>query len=137
MLNEEGAGNYPSRARRATVRSGADRGGCAGLPTLASPSGMPLRPPLSVGVLAANWRGSNQGEDTMIYELQIYECVPGRLPDLNNRFSTITLKIWEKHGIRQAGFWTTLIGESNHDSLLHAGLGIAGGARDEVGRIRR
>ena len=49
----------------------------------------------------------------MIHELRIYECVPGRLPDLNNRFSTITLKLWEKHGIRQAGFWTTLIGESN------------------------
>ena len=40
----------------------------------------------------------------MIYELRIYEAVPGRLPDLNNRFSTITLKIWERHGIRQAGF---------------------------------
>jgi hypothetical protein len=23
--------------------------------------------------------------------------------------------MWEKHGIRQAGFWTVLIGENNHD----------------------
>lgn len=51
----------------------------------------------------------------MIHELRIYHCVPGRLPALNKRFETITLKIWEKHGIRQAGFWTVLIGESNHD----------------------
>ena len=51
----------------------------------------------------------------MIYELRIYECVPGRLPDLNKRFSTITLGIWEKHGIKQAGFWTTVVGESNQD----------------------
>jgi NIPSNAP len=49
----------------------------------------------------------------MIYELRVYDCVPGKLPDLLKRFDTITLKIWEKHGIRQAGFWTTLIGESN------------------------
>lgn len=49
----------------------------------------------------------------MIYELRVYEAVPGRLPDLHKRFSTITLKIWEKHGIRQAGFWTTLVGGSN------------------------
>jgi hypothetical protein len=49
----------------------------------------------------------------MIYELRVYHCVPGRLPDLHKRFSTITLKIWERHGIRQAGFWTTAIGESN------------------------
>jgi hypothetical protein len=51
----------------------------------------------------------------MIHELRIYECVPGRLPDLNQRFSTITLKLWERHGIRQAGFWTTLIGDSTND----------------------
>lgn len=49
----------------------------------------------------------------MIHELRIYDCVPGRLPDLLKRFDTITLKIWQKHGIHQAGFWTTLIGESN------------------------
>ena len=49
----------------------------------------------------------------MIYELRIYECLPGRLPDLLKRFDTITLKIWDKHGIRQAGFWTTVIGGSN------------------------
>jgi len=49
----------------------------------------------------------------MLYELRVYECVPGRLPDLLKRFDTITLKLWEKHGIRQAGFWTTVIGESS------------------------
>src|SRR5689334_25216318 len=51
----------------------------------------------------------------MIYELRVYHCVPGRLPDLLKRFDTITLKLWDKHGIRQAGFWTTLVGESNQD----------------------
>ncbi|MDB5562067.1 MAG: hypothetical protein JWN11_1485 [Hyphomicrobiales bacterium] len=50
----------------------------------------------------------------MIYELRIYKAMPGRLPDLLNRFQSNTLRIWEKHGIRQAGFWTTLVGESNN-----------------------
>jgi hypothetical protein len=49
----------------------------------------------------------------MLHELRIYHCAPGRLPDLNQRFERITLKLWEKHGIRQVGFWTVLIGESN------------------------
>jgi hypothetical protein len=49
----------------------------------------------------------------MIYELRIYHTMPGKLPDLLKRFDTITLKIWERHGIKQAGFWTTLVGESN------------------------
>ena len=51
----------------------------------------------------------------MIHELRVYRCVPGRLPDLLRRFETITLPIWERHGIRQAGFWTTVVGESNQD----------------------
>jgi hypothetical protein len=51
----------------------------------------------------------------VIYELRVYHCVPGRLPDLNKRFESVTLKLWEKHGIRPVGFWTTLIGESNQD----------------------
>jgi hypothetical protein len=51
----------------------------------------------------------------MIHELRVYRCVPGRLPALLKRFDTITLKIWERHGIRQAGFWTTVIGESSQE----------------------
>ena len=49
----------------------------------------------------------------MIYEMRIYHCIPGRLPALLKRFDTITLPLWERHGIRQAGFWTTLVGSSN------------------------
>jgi NIPSNAP len=53
-------------------------------------------------------------ETTMIHELRIYTCCPGKLPALMKRFETTTLTIWQRHGIKQAGFWTTLIGESNH-----------------------
>jgi hypothetical protein len=49
----------------------------------------------------------------MMYELRVYYCVPGRLPNLLKRFDTITLKLWEKHAIKQAGFWTVLVGDSN------------------------
>ena len=53
----------------------------------------------------------------MIYEMRTYYAVPGRLPDLLKRFDTYTLKIWEKHGIKQAGFFTTLIGETNQQLI--------------------
>jgi hypothetical protein len=49
----------------------------------------------------------------MLYELRIYHCVPGRLPDLLKRFDTITTRIWQRHGIEQAGFWTVAIVDSN------------------------
>jgi len=51
----------------------------------------------------------------MIYELRVYRCLPGRLPALIKRFENATLALWDKHGIEQAGFWTTVIGESNND----------------------
>ncbi len=51
----------------------------------------------------------------MILEMRVYRCLPGRLPNLLKRFETHTLKIWEKHGIRQAGFFTTVIGLSNQE----------------------
>jgi hypothetical protein len=51
----------------------------------------------------------------MIYELRIYRCMPGRKAALLSRFENETLRIFEKHGIRQAGFWTTLIGNSNQE----------------------
>jgi hypothetical protein len=53
----------------------------------------------------------------MIYEMRVYHAVPGRLPDLLKRFENHTLKIWEKHGIKQAGFFTTLIGETNQQLI--------------------
>ena len=49
----------------------------------------------------------------MVYELRIYHCMPGRLPDINKRFENTTLRLWEKHGIHPVGFWTDIIGNSN------------------------
>jgi len=49
----------------------------------------------------------------MVYEMRIYECVPGRLPALNDRFSKHTLGFFKKHGIKVVGFWTDDIGTTN------------------------
>ncbi|NND50589.1 MAG: NIPSNAP family protein [Rhizobiales bacterium] len=49
----------------------------------------------------------------MIYELRVYQAVTGRMPELLKRFEDITIPIWARHGIQQAGFWTTVVGESN------------------------
>jgi len=51
----------------------------------------------------------------MIYELRIYTTIPGRMPNLQARFRDHTLRIWERFGIRQAGFFTTLVGPNNND----------------------
>jgi hypothetical protein len=58
---------------------------------------------------------SNHQNAPMIYEMRVYRCVPMRLPNLLKRFEMITLDLWAKHGIRQAGFWTTLVGASSQE----------------------
>jgi hypothetical protein len=49
----------------------------------------------------------------MIHELRVYTPVPGQLSRLLSRFEDQTLPIWQRHGIRPVGFWTTLIGDSS------------------------
>jgi hypothetical protein len=52
---------------------------------------------------------------TMLYELRIYHCMPGKLPAVVARFENATVALFEKHGIQQVGFWTVNIGESSSD----------------------
>ena len=49
----------------------------------------------------------------MIYELRIYEAMPGKLPVLNRRFADITMGYFQKHGLNPVGFWTEDVGTSN------------------------
>ena len=51
----------------------------------------------------------------MIYELRVYQPVAGKMAKLQARFADHVVPIWEKHGIRPVGFWTTLIGESSNE----------------------
>ena len=50
----------------------------------------------------------------MIYELRVYQPVPGQMPKLLVRFPDKLLPIWERLGIHPIGFWTTLVGESSN-----------------------
>ena len=46
----------------------------------------------------------------MIYEYRVYEAMPGRLPDLEARFRNHTVKLFEKHGIKNIGYWKSSVG---------------------------
>jgi len=40
-----------------------------------------------------------------VYELRTYYCLPGRLDALNARFKNHTMKLFEKHGMVNVGYW--------------------------------
>ena len=53
----------------------------------------------------------------MLYELRIYDCCPGRLPALHERFRKHTLGFFKKYGIKPVGFWTNMVGPSNQQLI--------------------
>jgi len=42
---------------------------------------------------------------TMVYELRTYTTHPGKLDDLHKRFRDHTMQLFEKHGIKNIGYW--------------------------------
>jgi hypothetical protein len=56
----------------------------------------------------------------VIYEMRIYDAMPGKLPALNDRFAKITLGYFEKHGIKSVGYWTDVIGTSGRLTYMLA-----------------
>jgi len=49
----------------------------------------------------------------MFYELRIYEAVPGRMKNVVDRFTNVTVGYFKKHGIKAALFLEPVIGTSN------------------------
>ena len=45
-------------------------------------------------------------EDRVIYEYRAYEANPGKLADLQARFRNHTMKIFERHGMKNVAYWT-------------------------------
>ena len=67
----------------------------------------------------------------MIYEQRIYEAMPGRLPDVIARFRDHTTKIFERHGIKNIGYWTPSVGEWS-DRLIYIVAFVDAGQRDKA-----
>ena len=51
----------------------------------------------------------------MIYELRIYTANTGKMPALQARFRDHTTALFEKHGIKNVGYWTNAIGGRNDE----------------------
>lgn len=49
----------------------------------------------------------------MLYEWRIYDVTPGKMDALHARFQNITLRLFEKHGIKAVGFWEAVVGTTN------------------------
>ncbi|MFN0093568.1 MAG: NIPSNAP family protein [Dehalococcoidia bacterium] len=65
----------------------------------------------------------------MIYELRIYTANPGKMGALQARFRDHTVALFEKHGIKNVGYWMNTIG-GRSDELWYMVAYENLGARD-------
>lgn len=51
--------------------------------------------------------------DTRVFELRTYDSPPGKLDALHARFRDHTMRIFEKHGMTNIGYWTPIDNKQN------------------------
>lgn len=56
------------------------------------------------------------GKEAPLYELRIYTAAPGKLDALHARFRDHTMKLFEKHGMTNLGYWVPI---DNPESKLY------------------
>src|SRR5947208_15611200 len=54
-----------------------------------------------------------------VYELRVYHCLEGKLPDLLKRFREHTTKLFEKHGMKNVAYWTPLDEPAKRTTLIY------------------
>ena len=74
-------------------------------------------------------RGESQKAPPLVYELRTYTTEPGRLPALNARFKNHTMRLFEKHGMKNVMYWVPTDDKLKDNTLIyiisHASLDAA------------
>lgn len=55
----------------------------------------------------------NSADDGKLYELRVYYAPEGKLDDLHSRFRNHTVKLFEKHGMENIGYWIPIDNKEN------------------------
>ena len=77
---------------------------------------------LAVGFALGSWHqasvahAQNAGR---VFELRTYTAPDGKLPDLQARFRNHTMRIFEKHGIKNVGYWVPQDAPAKDNTLIY------------------
>jgi len=67
---------------------------------------LPAATLLPASLWAASQQDTAAPASTGVYELRVYHAAAGKLADLLTRFREHTTRLFEKHGIKNVGYWT-------------------------------
>jgi hypothetical protein len=81
--------------------------------------------PAAMCLPASVWATSQQDNDrpaqgsTTVYELRVYQAVPGRLAQLLARFREHTAKLFDRHGMKNVAYWTPVDEPQKSNTLIY------------------
>lgn len=55
----------------------------------------------------------------LVFEMRTYYCLPNRLPTLLTRFRNHTTKLFERHGMINVVYWTTIEKDNQQSKLVY------------------
>jgi len=74
----------------------------------------------TTNLFPATEKNSHFVADTdLVYELRVYHCYEGKLPDLLKRFREHTTKIFEKHSMKNIAYWTPMDEPQKSNTLVY------------------
>jgi len=74
----------------------------------------------TAGLLAADEKEPDAAaQRDSVFELRVYHCYEGRLPDLLRRFREHTTKIFERHGMKNIAYWTPMDEPQKSNTLVY------------------
>ena len=77
---------------------------------------------LAIGFAAGSWHGAAVVEAqnaNRVFELRTYTAPEGKLPELQARFRNHTMRIFEKHGIKNVGYWVPQDAPTKDNTLIY------------------
>lgn len=60
-----------------------------------------------------------QAESDVVFEMRTYTTYEGKLDDLHQRFASHTIKLFEKHGMRNIGYWVPTNPDMSKNTLIY------------------
>lgn len=64
------------------------------------------------------YSNAEKSDDT-VFELRIYRCNAGKLPNLDARFRDHTIRIFKRHGIQSVAYWHPTDEPDSQDTLIY------------------
>ena len=83
---------------------------------------MSLKPVLAAAALVAAsllMQDARAEEAGRVFELRTYTCYEGKLPDLLARFRNHTMRIFEKHGMKNVAYWVPQDAPASANTLIY------------------